>query len=83
MTQRACSKMMSLRRPRRRRSTGGEAPRGRSRRVKKTAIRGSPTASSLGGGPILVADFDRSEWEIMYLCYVESGLVDLSNRTDN
>jgi hypothetical protein len=31
----------------------------------------------------LVADFDRSEWEIMYLCYVESGLVDLSNRTDN
>jgi hypothetical protein len=30
------------------------------------------------GGSLSAADFDRSEWEIMYPLFVEEGLVDPS-----
>jgi hypothetical protein len=83
VTQRPCSKVASLRRPRRWKSADREAPFGRSRRVKKTVIRGRVAVSSLCGGPLLVADFDQFEWEIMYPHFVESGLVDAPNRMDN
>jgi hypothetical protein len=32
------------------------------------------------GSSLSVADFDRSEWEIMYPLFVEEGLVDPSER---
>jgi hypothetical protein len=30
------------------------------------------------GGSLCAANFDRSEWEIMYPLFVEEGLIDLS-----
>jgi hypothetical protein len=38
---------------------------------------------STGGGLLSATNFDQSEWEIMYPCFVEYGLVELPNRTDN
>jgi hypothetical protein len=32
------------------------------------------------GGTLSAADFDQSEWEIMYPCFVKEGLVDPSGR---
>jgi hypothetical protein len=34
------------------------------------------------GGTLPAADFDESEWEIMYPRFVEEGLVDHSNRVN-
>jgi hypothetical protein len=75
--------MTSPRKPRHPRSMGREAPRRRSRRVKMIVTGGNAAASSLGGDPLSVVDFDQSEWEIMYPCFVESGLVDPPNYADN
>jgi hypothetical protein len=33
-------------------------------------------APTLRGGPLLATIFNHSEWEIMYLRFVEEGLVD-------
>jgi hypothetical protein len=37
---------------------------------------------SLLGGLLLVANIDQYEWEIMYLCFVEKGLVDPPGRAN-
>jgi hypothetical protein len=34
------------------------------------------------GGQLSTADFDQSEWEILYPHFVEEGLVDPSNRAN-
>jgi hypothetical protein len=39
----------------------------------------APTPRS---GLLYTADFDRSEWEIMYPLFVEEGLVDSSERVN-
>jgi hypothetical protein len=66
-----------------RRSTYGEPPRKRSKRLKKTAAEGSVVTPSLPGSSLSAVDFDKSEWEIMYALFVESGLVASSERTDS
>jgi hypothetical protein len=37
---------------------------------------------SLHSGPLSTADFDQSEWEIMYPHFVEEGLVDPPEHTN-
>jgi hypothetical protein len=49
-----------------------EPPRKRSKRLKKMLAGGSAVTSSLPRDLLSVADFDKSEWEIMCPCFVES-----------
>jgi hypothetical protein len=57
-----------------------DAPHKRSKRVKRFVIDGGSAATPLGNGPLFVADFDSTEWEIMYPCFVEEDLVDPLDR---
>jgi hypothetical protein len=34
------------------------------------------------GGLLSAANFDKSEWEIMYPCFVEEGLIDSSEHVN-
>jgi hypothetical protein len=61
----------------------GEPPRKRSKRLKKTAARGCAVTPSLAGSSLSAMDFDKSEWEIMYPRFVESGLVASSEHIDS
>jgi hypothetical protein len=60
-----------------------EPPCKRSKRLKKISTRGYATTPSLPGDSLSVADFDKSEWEILYPRFVESRLVAPSERTDD
>jgi hypothetical protein len=47
-------------------------------------LAGGSTAGPLQPrGSLSLVDFDRSEWEIMYPCFIESELVALPERTDD
>jgi hypothetical protein len=50
---------------------------------KKPLARASSIGPALAHGSLSVADFDQSEWEIMYPRFVESRLVVPPKRTDN
>jgi hypothetical protein len=43
--------------------------------VKEVASSGGATTSSLPGGSLSAMNFDKTEWEIMYPLFIESGLV--------
>jgi hypothetical protein len=58
------------------RTDGVGVPRGRSKEAKKTTAKIASVAPLLQAGPLSVADFDQSEWEIMYPHFVEECLVD-------
>jgi hypothetical protein len=62
-------------RSRQRKPEGVDVPCRRSKRSKKNAAEDASMAPLLCGGPLSVADFDQSIWEIMYPCFVEEGLV--------
>jgi hypothetical protein len=53
------------------------ASRGKSKKTKIDAERALAAPTSCGGS-LSAADFDKSEWEIMYPLFVEDGLVDSS-----
>jgi hypothetical protein len=54
----------------------------RSKRVKKTATECALAAPSPRGGQLSAVDFDQSEWQIMYPCFIEEGLIDPCNRAN-
>jgi hypothetical protein len=54
------------------------APRSRSKRV-KVDIEHTLVAPVARGGTLSAADFDQSEWKIIYPCFVEEDLVNPSN----
>jgi hypothetical protein len=62
--------------PHRRKPEGVDVPCGRSQMTKKVDAECASATPLLRDGPILAADFDLSEWEIMYPHFVEEGLVD-------
>jgi hypothetical protein len=51
-------------------------PHRKSKRTKKMVVESSSLVPPLHGGPLSAANFDPSEWEIMYLHFNEEGLVD-------
>jgi hypothetical protein len=57
------------------------APRRKSKKTKIDAER-ALVALMPRGGSLSTADFDKSEWEIMYPLSVEEGLVDPSKRVN-
>jgi hypothetical protein len=68
------------RRPRGRKLENIGALRGRSKRIKKTATKCALVVPSPHGAQLSAADFDQSEWEIMYPRFVEEDLVDPCNQ---
>jgi hypothetical protein len=52
----------------------------KSKKTKKSVIDDGSTEALLRGRPLSAADFDPSEWEIMYLHFIEEGLIDPPNR---
>jgi hypothetical protein len=56
------------------------APRKKSHKTKKSVIDDGSVEAPLRGGPPSAVDFDPSEWEIMYPCFVQEGLVDPPDR---
>jgi hypothetical protein len=54
------------------------------RKSKRVKINAECTLTSplLRGDALFAADFDHSEWEIMYPHFVEEGLVDPSDRVN-
>jgi hypothetical protein len=65
-----------------RKPEGIEAPSRKSKRTKKTIVGDNSTGPSLCDGRLSGADFDESEWEIIYPRFVEESLVDLIVRTN-
>jgi hypothetical protein len=53
------------------------------KRLKKMSARGSAAMPSLPCDSLSAVNFDKSKWEIMYPHFVESGLIALSERTDD
>jgi hypothetical protein len=60
--------------PRRQKTTLTNAPRRKSKKTKIDAER-ALVAPTPRGGSLFAADFDKSEWEIMYPLFVKEGLV--------
>jgi hypothetical protein len=54
---------------------------GKSKKTKIDAER-ALAASTSRGGSLSAADFDKSEWEMMYPLFIEEGLVDSSERVN-
>jgi hypothetical protein len=50
------------------------------RNTKKSVIDNSSVEAPPCGSPLSTANFDPSEWEIMYLHFVEEGLIDPPDR---
>jgi hypothetical protein len=66
-------------RSRQQKSEDVDAPCRRSKRTKKAGAKNASAASSLRGS-LSAADFDQSEWEIMFPHFVVGGLVDPPGR---
>jgi hypothetical protein len=47
--------------------------------VKKSMVDSRPGRALPRSGPLSVDDFNSAEWEIIYLCFVEEGLIDPPN----
>jgi hypothetical protein len=65
---------------RRRKPKSDNVSRKKSKKTKKSVIDDGSTEALLRGRPLSMADFDPSEWEIMYLCFIEEGLIDPPDR---
>jgi hypothetical protein len=67
--------MASLKKPQRQRTVLTSALRGKSKKMNIDVERALAAPPSYGG-LLFTANFDKSEWEIMYPLFVEEGLVD-------
>jgi hypothetical protein len=75
------SSIRKMKKTRRRKAALTDAPRKRSKEAKVDVNRalGAPTPRD---GSLLAADFDKSEWKIMYPLFVAEGLIDPSVRVN-
>jgi hypothetical protein len=76
-TRQSHTRATSSQKPRWRKSAFTSAPQKKSKKMKVDAKRALVTPIPRGGS-LSAADFDRSEWEIMYPLFVEEGLIDPS-----
>jgi hypothetical protein len=76
-TRQSHSRVTSPRKPQRQKSTLTCALRRKSKKT-KIDVELALVALKPRGGSLSAADFDKSEWEIMYHLFLEEGLVDPS-----
>jgi hypothetical protein len=74
-TRKSSSWVASSRKPRRQKTVLTGAPRKKSKKT-KINVEHALALPTPCGSSLLPADFDRSEWEIMYPLFVAEGLVD-------
>jgi hypothetical protein len=55
----------------------------KSKRAKKSVFKSGSAMPPIHDGPLSAADFDASEWEIMFPRFIEEGLVDGPDQRTN
>jgi hypothetical protein len=73
----SCSRMALSKKPWQQKTVLARASRAKSKKTKIDAER-ALVAPAPCGGLLSSADFNKSEWEIMYLLFVEEGLINSS-----